>query len=723
MGLFGGASDQDVNQPAPGGYGYLNDGRGEQTGAWGGRSASMRNTYQGGWSGPAGYDEDGNYHIPDPTDKEAYDNSWEFTKSGRQEDVDRYRSIADTYANRAAPTVDYGRADAEFGKADYAFGGAERALADASGDRWNAANARGSQEDALALQRSAARGEAPSRAELLGKGLISQSLHAQQAGAASARGGPLAQMAAQRQVRQGAAQFQQQGLNQLSALRADEMERARQQYQAGATGIRGQDYVGAQGANQIAGTWAGMAGQHAGIAGQHAAIGQYDADLEMRNRALSDEGRFNYEKLGWDTNNAAANLEQGYAGMAQQNYQFGRQEKQQEADRDQRTTAAAIGGVASGTGAYLDYAGRTQGQKPDPTKTSTSDMRAKVPLMLDLGGAKPKAASPNWLASHVEKERQSEALRNEHKARMSDVDFEADDYGIPDHRDAEEKPDFEADDYTAELPGGREDPYSHTPGGVQREDPYGSGQYFFSDEKAKQAAYLAGASGEPMPKASEPKKLSSSEALARGANVDAYISEPVQRKGPHPDVAEGRERAASSSALSRGANVDAYISEPKPRSMQSFERGTGAPGGHPDAAEGRERASNAQYEREMQGQPGRLPGANQPAEKPKAPMPQSAAPKKGNPLTQLQEDANRRGAGLAYAYKDEYRPPEQAPGEVNYGFSAQELEKNPLTATAVKKDPDGMRFVDTTKLLKTNTAGIASLQEQIDELKGGYRYG
>lgn len=84
------------------------------------------------------------------------------------------------------------------------------------------------------------------------------------------------------------------------------------------------------------------------------------------------------------------------------------------------------------------------------------------------------------------------------------------------------------------------------------------------------------------------------------------------------------------------------------------------------------------------------------------------------------EDANRKMKASPYAYKDEYRPPEQKPGEVNYGPMAQSLEENPITRTAIKKDHGGMRMVDMTKLTKIHSGAIANLQEQLDELKYGH---
>jgi hypothetical protein len=91
---------------------------------------------------------------------------------------------------------------------------------------------------------------------------------------------------------------------------------------------------------------------------------------------------------------------------------------------------------------------------------------------------------------------------------------------------------------------------------------------------------------------------------------------------------------------------------------------------------------------------------------------------------QTKEDAALRMKGTPYSYKDEYRPKEQEPGEINVGPMAQELEKNPITATTVKKDPKtGMRMVDMAKLVKVQSTEIAHLQEQMNELKYGGRRG
>lgn len=71
-----------------------------------------------------------------------------------------------------------------------------------------------------------------------------------------------------------------------------------------------------------------------------------------------------------------------------------------------------------------------------------------------------------------------------------------------------------------------------------------------------------------------------------------------------------------------------------------------------------------------------------------------------------------------YAYKPEFKPEEQAPGEVNVGPMAQKMEKSPIAATAVRKDPQtGLRSLDRDKLIKVQGGILASQQRQIDDLK------
>jgi hypothetical protein len=81
-------------------------------------------------------------------------------------------------------------------------------------------------------------------------------------------------------------------------------------------------------------------------------------------------------------------------------------------------------------------------------------------------------------------------------------------------------------------------------------------------------------------------------------------------------------------------------------------------------------------------------------------------------------DANRAQEGSAYSYKPAFAAQAgQAPGETNIGPMAQTMATDPVASTAVKQDPaSGMLMLDKDKLMKLQSAGIGSLQRQVDQL-------
>lgn len=84
-----------------------------------------------------------------------------------------------------------------------------------------------------------------------------------------------------------------------------------------------------------------------------------------------------------------------------------------------------------------------------------------------------------------------------------------------------------------------------------------------------------------------------------------------------------------------------------------------------------------------------------------------------NPLVEMQKDANRKLAGETYRYKEGVG---EDTNQVHHGFMAQNLEQNPITALAVREDETGIKKVDNTDALRVTAAGVASLQDQHDEL-------
>lgn len=536
------------------------------------------------------------------------------------------REQAQSAPNREGVQLQYGQANSAYG---------------------NAAGSLDQSEAATSLMRNAAEGNAPSQAESLGRNMLDQGAQQQLAAASSAKGGPMGQASAMRTAQQGAAAYNQQGANNLAALRANEMATARSQF-----------------GQQAQGTAAGW-GQ---LGSQYGRQAEAQGQADMEQRRLNQQQEQYYGDQAYNIMNNQAN--RGLEGQRLDEQHWGKQTdvNAHAVDRDTNTLGSIIGGIGGGIGSFL------------------SDSRAKVPLSPMPGqapgrqppallqGGKSKQPSPVWLNAYMagQQDIAPEPVAQTHM-----------DGSLP----ARDNP------YGEEQPGWGET------GGIQREDPYGSGQFFFSDPKAKQAAFQAGVQqGSAMKQNQEYSHLSKF-----NASPDLGVQPSVQvtqRDGVSPPVRDQQpERMARGTRqyyqqqqdedeiAARNAATDqkTQASSPGP---QNYDVGT----------------------REVErGVPSKA------APPPPKPLSEKVAP----PLAQLQQDANRRGAGFAYAYKPEFSPPEQAHGELNWGPSADEMVKNPLMATAVKPDETGMKRIDVNKLVKNNTAGIASLQQQLDEMKGG----
>ncbi len=82
---------------------------------------------------------------------------------------------------------------------------------------------------------------------------------------------------------------------------------------------------------------------------------------------------------------------------------------------------------------------------------------------------------------------------------------------------------------------------------------------------------------------------------------------------------------------------------------------------------------------------------------------------------EIQRDANRQLRGETYKYKEGFG---EETDRVHHGFMAQNLEKNPITATAVREDGTGVKKVDNTDALRVTAAGVAQLQDDNDQMRG-----
>ena len=254
--------------------------------------------------------------------------------SGAEEDVNRYQNMGNAALMNYNPDIDYS--------------GAQRftnAAVDAQGMGYGA---RGAQTDSLALARAAAMGQAPSQAEMLSRNMLGQSLQSQLAGAASARGGSMAQAAAMRQASLGAAAFQQQGMNSIGAMRAQEMAAAREQYGQQAYGIRGQDYA--------------LAGQNIQQSAQAAQQSQFQSAQDMQQRQMNQQAQQYYENMAWNTKNAELSAHLGTAAQTQQQQQFNAQMQQQQDQLYAQEASAVVNGVATGgAGVLTAYAASQAG--------------------------------------------------------------------------------------------------------------------------------------------------------------------------------------------------------------------------------------------------------------------------------------------------------------------------------------------------------------------------
>jgi|CXWL01.1.fsa_nt_gi hypothetical protein len=449
----------------------------------------------------------------------------------------RAQSMGEAAAARDAYRADYGGYDAQAA---------------------NAQASRAQGEGAMGLQAAAARGDAPSRAEILGRTIADQSLQAQMSGAASARGGSLAQAAAMRNAASGAAQYSQNANNQIAGMRAEEMAHARDAYAAQANAMRGQDQQGGRLALERSGQ---------------------ETQNEQFQRGLNQQGQQFGEQMGFDIQKQQQQGELAVMGAQNAADQHQKDVNQHSKDSFWDTTLKLGGAAVQGAG------GLAAGIK--------SDEKAKVPA--NAAEAPGKGASMDW-----------GGIGNAVAGKMG-----------------------------ASWAG-------YTPGTVQR----------LSDENAKTSV------GNGM--------------VVSGGGMDVMGSLKATSDIATQYARDGRAQAVAS------------------------------PMGNMEVSDENGKCGLASAAAQRSG------------ENPAA---------KENPASLVEmEDANRRQQGYEYSYKPGLAPPEQEPGEVNVGPMAQSLAKNPLTATAVKRDPGtGLLVLDSSKLQKVQSASIASLQAQIDKLKGGKR--
>lgn len=379
------------------------------------------------------------------------DGTYHTGESGADREVNRYRQMGAASMGRPGVHVDFSRA---------------------LDDRQRALEARRRQMGALDMLEGAARGTAPSRAEIMGRGMIDDSIDASMSVAASSRGGPLASADAMQRAQFAGGATRAKGLRDLTALRADEMRAARTDLMGGASALRAGDYAGSD---------------------QGIRMGMAQAEQDARQRMLDQQDRQFFEQQAFAVNDAELHAGLATAGMDASSYEAGQARRQAQNNADRQFYGSVIGGGASTLGDYAKYS--------DPLgKTNIQPLRSA-----------PMGGEP-WMPPGSLPSRTMPTSRNAPMgADPADVDFIRGGGFDPNDVDAirygEAAPqELLEDRYNAvgratapwlegyQAPIIRENPYGEPPpgrlaqmGDISRDDPYKT-----SDERAKEAAFMDG---------------------------------------------------------------------------------------------------------------------------------------------------------------------------------------------------------------------------------------
>lgn len=639
---------------------------------------------------PAGFDDPLN---PDPRkDQQAYggfagrqevrDNNGAVIQqgqaSGAQAAANRYQSMGALASQRQAYQGDYG-----------AYGGA----------MGQSQQARGSQMDALNLQKQAAYGNAPSQAQLLGQNMIDQSLQAQMAGAAGAKGGSLAQAVALRNASNGAAAFQQQGINQLSAMKANETAVARDAYMGGSTASRNSDFAGASLELQK--------------------VGQQQQS-ELAQRGMNDTYQLTSEGMG-----QRANMAQLDAATRQSQIESSNWQKQGDWNKDatddwwNRAAAIVGGGVKTGAGLLTD-----------PSDEQTKYIAGPVDSIDNRYDNHIASLSAPEEPSHEE---MVDRIRNgpNEKPSLSDVKQIRGDYGtstddaldarygqiahppapwldehMRDRADGEKAslgalgaPQGYADSRKGQagyMFGGAPEAVSGYAKSDYRNDAPGTGDYVramgeYTNDKPGIGEYVHEMSGPGKP--------------LDGAVVQGFPRpgpEPPERPAQEPGVPAKKERSFTQLLGALLSGVPPMKSDANTKDALGFDSyDTAFLKGNVLANIDKE---NDGIAKSLSG-----PGRNGMTSDRTAKIEKATAP---------MAQASRSMAGSVYKYKPEFTPPEQEEGETNVGPIAQNMARDPVAQTAISRDPhSGMLQIEIPKALKLSMAAIASLQAQNDAMR------
>jgi hypothetical protein len=524
-------------------------------------------------------------------------------------------------------------------------------------DYGNANQSRGQQYSALNLQQQAAMGNAPSQAQMLGRNMIDQSLQAQMAGAASSRGGSLAQAAAMRQAANGAAAQQQQGVNQLSALRAQEMAQARDAYMQGATGIRGMDE-----------SRVGMQSQN-----------------DQFQRQLNQQAQEYYEGMGNQVQEDQMKSSMGEHAIAEGGFESGRQ-------IDEASTQALYKGIAGGSqGVGSMMAMASDARTKQDVRPMYSDADTKDETSIDETSKPPASQKVSQAVSQALSTGASNNINSIDTTPAAGRSYQAPSLDGRPSSSAIELPKPNAmysDVGTKEvLPIGAE------PEGKQLYiDDSGRGGYRAMSEPQERGASLSG----PAPRYS----------LSQAAAERAKSAPKSERKMTNDELAAWADREIANTKQKTDA-----LQYTRPAVGQAYDQGYGV---------ARAAMMNRDASESPMANANRALAPSSYSYKPMAqkmaadPVARTAVYRDASESPMA--NANRALAPSSYSYKPEFRPPSQAPGEKNVGPMAQKMAADPVARTAVYRDPrSGMLAIDRDKALKLSLGAAGALQQQYDQ--------
>lgn len=648
---------------------------------------------------------DGYGQKPPPEAEKIDANAFNYggSPTGAAEAATRYGDRANAYNTNSQQAYNYGNQGMQAGF--QSLQGAQQGMLAGFSSLGNATATRGRQMQAADLMMARAQGRVPSIAEQVAA-RQSQQAAAQQMGLAAGARGPAAMALAQQNAAGNIANAQTNIAGQASLAAAQERLAAEQAAFGAYGGVRGQDVSQAQAGFQGAST----AQQGAATAFQGAGVG-YGASAQQGQLGLG------YNQLGnqVQTTQLGANMQREAMNNANRNAAIDRELGLKRAEQE-RSDSIGMGllnaGIslapllfASDASAKIPVTWGVSAPAPDPW-VSTNGQRPDD-WMLDARAAQtaedagkptmgPSATPPAWLVKDMQ-------------ARGAGNPYERHD-GLLTAAQAEKAAKDEPSDGKKEkdssgllrgigMVGGG----ALALGGLAKllsdVNSKNPSPLMMSDEHAKtpqqEAAYLRGqrdAAQSVMPMVEPEGTRLGIDASGRG-----YLAAQAPQQSQGASLSAPAPRYAVPSAPAAAA----HKAEPEKKKEKPVRKMT------PDELMAYANAWGAQMDKEHAASLAR-------------PIAVAPALERMRKEDAALADANRSMAGQPYVYKPEFAASQgQTPGELNVGPMAQRMAADPVAGTAVKRDPEtGLLALDRDKLVKVQSAGIASLQQQVDQLRG-----